>query len=624
MDSHSLRTSCCLLSLLGAVLLAGCQAMEQAKEALESLRGREPERSNSKATPNLGSPAPPTDPEQGSGSDSKSHQGESSESSLRVEMTRIGSSEWLRQVSSGGLPRYGSHFYDPVGRSLVVARSKGSRIAFTVNGEEGPAFSSITPPVFSPDGSRIAYVGRTPEATHVIVNGKALATHTGQVPIPVSAQVRSNAAYEIGPERQNKPPRGEAAYLVFSADSRHVAYLLGNGDKSAATTVVLDGKPIETTNGWIRAFGFGPKGQLVYAVQERGETKSGAWRVGGKKGPEASVGPIRFSRDGTRFAYAVWKSGGTRLTSGQGPDDWGTGLGPGGGYYVDHKLELDLNQPPYSSFAFLTVFPGPNLQRLAVVARRRTAEAGEELFVDGRSIGTVVPGRGLRVVVGPGAGLIYHRASDKRVVVNGMVHRDYHSIQRAVFSSSGKRVLYYVTTTASRDVFAVDEQGTEFGPLRGSRITLFSDDEKHHALVEARSRLFLDGEPLFGGHAVAYIHGIRFGASSRRLYVDATRSPRPAHLELAVKRARARGVDLVWVARPQGSKSTSKDGNHSASIDRITKDNKKRHRLVFDGKPTTELFDEMPRAFRFDGDGVLRFIGFREGGVFRVAVAPRK
>lgn len=109
--------------------------------------------------------------------------------------------------------------FSPDGERLAFGSRNGDKRSMIVDGQSGPEFDDITDIVFSPDGKRVAYVAAKlfksdaakKDAWFVVVDGQAQ------------------------PEYDNLM-RGS---LVFSADSRHLAYAVSKGD---TRQVVVDGQ----------------------------------------------------------------------------------------------------------------------------------------------------------------------------------------------------------------------------------------------------------------------------------------------------------------------------------------------------------------------------------------------
>lgn len=172
----------------------------------------------------------------------------------------------------------------------------GAHLAFVARKGNTPAFGVVVdgvmgernvdpndgPPVFSPDGNRLAYVAQEGTQRYVILDGKP-------------------------------GPKYEAVYkgtLTFSPDSRRLAYIARKGGKAIAVVDGIEGgsyKDLLTST-----LRFSPDGtKLAYAAQ----LESGKWAVVVDGQPKAAfdyIGPftgVTWSPDGKRLAYAAQLDG---------------------------------------------------------------------------------------------------------------------------------------------------------------------------------------------------------------------------------------------------------------------------------------------------------------------------
>jgi len=130
-----------------------------------------------------------------------------------------------------------------------------------VDGEEGKVYNAVSPPVFSPDNRRTAYFGWS------------VAKETKTKPVPDSKQNPENGWVLVldGVEYREKYENIGMNTLVFSLDSKHVAFVAQAGDK---LTVVVDGKQGKLYDGVVASMLFGgnvsfdPDGTLRYVAIE--------------------------------------------------------------------------------------------------------------------------------------------------------------------------------------------------------------------------------------------------------------------------------------------------------------------------------------------------------------------
>lgn len=175
-------------------------------------------------------------------------------------------------------------FTPPGSRRVVWREQRRQTWRMVVNGDAGKAYDTIGTPIFSPDGSRIAYTAEK----------------------DASASARGAAGTVVVLEDRESPAFEQVTSLQFTGDGRHVAYLAGiNGGMQP----MLDGRPLEP--------GPAGPGRAELRVNHDGSrwaywTEDGivvdgklrpqhASRTGGERVDSAP----QFSPDGKRLAYRV-------------------------------------------------------------------------------------------------------------------------------------------------------------------------------------------------------------------------------------------------------------------------------------------------------------------------------
>lgn len=264
--------------------------------------------------------------------------------------------------------------FSPGGQRVPYLAPRGRRKVVVVDGQEWPGEGEVGRPIFSPDGSRVAWLARKEsEGWQVVVDGQA-APPGGHISHLTFSPDGQHMAYvlthymgdgyagsstvvldgdEQGPYEPMRPERHE---LVFSPDSRHLAYL-AETLQERRPVAVLDGEEQALVPDRSRTLLFSPRSQLVYAATGQHQFLV----ADGVPGPayySIAKGSICFTADGSRVAYVARKLRTSEYVVVVDGEE-GTGYGdiPGG-----------------------TVLFSPNGQRFAYVAR---ADAGFVTVVDG-------------------------------------------------------------------------------------------------------------------------------------------------------------------------------------------------------------------------------------------------
>ena len=236
---------------------------------------------------------------------------------------------WVRDLTFSGDSRHVAYVATIEGQDLPVVDGRegafrgeiwggtlrlnhdGTRLAFVARKGNAPAFGVVIdgamdrpnldpsdgPPVFSPNGKRLAYVAQEGVQRLVVLDGKP--------------GTKYEAVYK--------------GTLTFSPDSKRLAYLAGKGGKRIVVVDGSDGNPY--TDVGATTLRFSPDGtKLAYAAQ----IDTGGWAVvvNERAGPVFdSIGPftgLNWSPDSTRLAYAA-----------QGKGQWAAILGDGAFTYDD-------------------------------------------------------------------------------------------------------------------------------------------------------------------------------------------------------------------------------------------------------------------------------------------------
>jgi hypothetical protein len=358
-----------------------------------------------------------------------------------------------------------------------VEGESGKEVFVRRDGHPGKAYENIAHPVFSPDGSVLAYAVRGTGGSFFVVNeregprfgevmpdtfvfsgdGKRhayLAKRDGRLVAVVDGDVQLEAGGDMVPWLQAP---------VFSADGSSVGYLEGSQSRKKMRAVV-NGKAGETFDGVdLRSLELSPDGRhFAYAANDR-TTGSQWFRVidGQRRNAFEALGvSFSFSPDGKRFAY-----------TGRRGQQWFM--------VVDGEPELPIEGVVDHSLTF-----SPDSQRVAYAVAKLDTRC--YIVVDGKP-GPVYDGIGLSQA----PGLSPATASAMHGYFLGGLS------QGVLFSPDSRRLAYLARRQLIKQTVVLDgkPEGIEMAFMVSGMV--FSDDSKRLAYGGRRGDKFflvVDGE----------------------------------------------------------------------------------------------------------------------------------
>jgi Tol biopolymer transport system component len=431
----------------------------------------------------------------------------------------------------------GRHCKKPFGEFLA-ASANGLHVAYRAtaadgkkamfhDGALGPAYRSLGEPVFSPDGTRMAYVAWAGQQAHVVVDGtpsRAYDRVLGKT-ISFSSDSRRMGYLAVRGEQgvavidgKEYPTRGgdDKDYFrpVFSPDSKRVAFKEAHYDSASRAfqaRVFVDGKPGPTlTAAWRPVFSLDSK-RLLYGGERKGAGKLVV--VDGVEGPACDdVKDWQFTADSEHVVYSARKGekwhvviDGKASPAFDNLHGWAWSLASDPpkllcGAMVDGKWHAWLDGKLHG--------PYWNVSRVwfSGDGRRWAASAGQSLtkkllVVDGTPGPTFSDIRvgpspfssdSKRVAYLAGKGFQWH------AVIDGVVSEGYDGATEPVFSPDGKRVAYAGVQERGKVVVVVDGQAGPAWHGVGDDSVCFSPDSRHVAYLARKGRRWcavVDGQP---------------------------------------------------------------------------------------------------------------------------------
>lgn len=511
--------------------------------------------------------------------------------------TVIGDAQGFGSVSERDILNHGRGYWvEPRTASFARIEQVEAGRRLVHNGVPGPVFPVIAGVTFSPDGSRLAYVGRTKEGERLVVDGAVLAEFGKRAPRLVQLP------YGI-PEGLRDPDQADFRRFGFSPDGQHLAWVQNTGAADGpGYRVMLDGEPVSDAER-IAFIAFAPTGGLVWSTSSHA--------AAGRLTIEGVAGPELIGIDGLEFSGASFVYYGT-------PPDGGARQ-----YLVNHEVAVDLSLAPYAGRAAVgdRALFSPDHAHAAVLLAGASEGDPVELFLDGESLGAVRPDS--TVAFDP-AGRLFRQRVDGVVLRGEAELGSYGSVGHAVFAPVGDRLWFFALEEGA--LIALDERGERLGPFEHVSQTAFSADGAHSTFVTGErgsaQDLFVDGHRVLA--APGPLIAVRFASRGDALFVEA---PEVDDWSAAIAACAELGVRLVPLPAPRVPPGAlSPDGRLHAWFEVVPETSGERtvnrFDLVINDEPTGESFDQAPAVFGFGEDGVLRFVTRRGTDVLRAEYRP--
>jgi WD40 repeat protein len=537
----------------------------------------------------------------------------------------------------------------PQKRDAMVISENGLHIAFVLStadnkmlnhdGKPGPTVDDIAtftgtniPAVFfNKDGTHIAYVAQREGAWFVSVDGKEI--------VLTSAILESLSGNQLPVSYKG------ADSMKFSPGGEHFAYIAeGVGD---TLQMILDGKQGSAFYR-IEPMIFSEQGDR-YAYVAHPDRDHAVVVVDGKAGPTfREIKSLRFSSDGKHLAYLANDKGTT--------EGWKVVLdGEAGPEYVEvealqfsatghlaylAKKDAGKGANPRSRFPVAVVFDGKELGEYERVDQLQFSSDGNHLaFVCTTGDGKVAvldgkPGLAYdtiyRLKFSPDGSRIVYEGGTRAGTVLVTDDKDsipIEKINKLTFSQNGKMVAF-TAETHNGCVAIVD--GVASKPYRFCIDIAVSPDGSRYAYAMDRSinqpEVVVNGK-MSVAKSVAGLEQDSEGATKVFAF-----SPDSRHLAIASKTAAGAASIAVDGATIPAVRAPVKfvfspDSSHFACL------------AYGDQNGTTVVFDEKvievpkvlyrdnrqllkPDAFAFRSDGKLKFIGAKNGRIYRVSITP--
>jgi len=373
--------------------------------------------------------------------------------SLNLKTTKLATIPWYYyRVGGVFIPEFefnyaGNVLFNSNGRQVAYTSGGSGKRFLVVNGNTNKKYSFYTNLVFSPDGQKIAYSASNNRGIFVVINGQENKV--------------SGASY--------------IQDIVFSADSKNVAYKVFQGGGKRKYFVVLNGQRGKEYN-VVSNLVFSPDSKhLAYMVSEDFRKKAFAV-LNGQEGKSYNIifPPFLFSPDGQRLAYVALNM----------IDDTDEG----------RRYFLVLGDQEIKGYATGLIF-SPDSSKVAYVSSDhrgrfiviRGQETIEEFVHCGRFSSYVFSPDSKHLAYAAGCNIANESGETSYketafVTDFGQVGKAYNSISNITFSPDGEQIAY--VAREGRDIFVVlnGQEGKKYEHYSSRVASLsFSPDSKHLA-----------------------------------------------------------------------------------------------------------------------------------------------
>lgn len=339
--------------------------------------------------------------------------------------------------------------FSPDGSHIAYTARKGNKWVMVVDGVESPLYDSLREPCFSLDGKNLCYVAFRNNKSILVINGKESKEYYGIMPRYPYVLSRSPYIWV------------DDTYCPFvMSDSGKIGYVASNGKLNGVDQefAVIDGKPgpvyerigpMEFTRDGSRCAYAARKNNKEFVVLD------------GKPGPKYdSVTEVRFSPDGKRFAYIA-----NRFDANSDPHMRVVADGKEGPSHHD-IMEISLDFSPDSKHLTYTAEDG---EKYFVVMDGKTGPTFDEV---GGSNGEIY------VTFGPDGHTYYRakRGEKCHMVVDSVASPAYDEVSPyPLFSQDGSHAVY-IGRVKDRDHAICDGvKGPAYAVINGESLSFTKD-----------------------------------------------------------------------------------------------------------------------------------------------------